>query len=566
MKASAFLSSRRRQWAASFVIAALLLAVSFALCRPLYETNDDSCIVASASGAVTGSPYAGNGFTSYLYGMLLSGLFTLCASLPWHACILLATLYLAITAIVQSTLAVSVRYGVSLYAALAVLGALYAGVLMPYVVMLQFTTVSAIAACGGVCLLLTHSRVSAGGQSAAWIIAVLLLLISFGLRIASFWVAVPLLVAYSVLEWIDSKGREKKTFFSVLLIVSGFAVLTAADSLLYRTLEPGWNTYAPFNALLTSFLDYNNVGAISEIACQSTDWSPELAWMIRNWYMLDPKLNTENLTALLACVKAASPVPTVLSVLRATGSIVLHYPMFALVLAGFVLVSCWAFLCFWHHKQWTLCLRLLGTGAYLLVFIGFFYGVLGRLPARAAFTAAAPCYTLLALTCLRAAGQTERRRSFSAIAAVCFACCVLTPVLHSDTLLTFRWIPQSRDDARAFSADICEYAAENPDWILVTNMPLDHDPFYVYKDDLPSNLIEWCHGMYHSPMYQTKLSRLGFDSFTSQDLFGENVRILVADREMLDGLLAYLQAEYGQAAVYLEQAYDTFGVYRLVLL
>ena len=65
----------KRRWIACFLIAALLMAASFACCRLVYETNDDSSIVAAASGAVTGTPYAGNGFTSYLYGLLLSTLF-----------------------------------------------------------------------------------------------------------------------------------------------------------------------------------------------------------------------------------------------------------------------------------------------------------------------------------------------------------------------------------------------------------------------------------------------------------------------------------------------------------
>ena len=93
VKVSSFTSVERRQWLTAVLMTAVLFAATFAFCRPLYETNDDSAIVAAASGAVTGSPYAVNGFTSYVYGLVLSRLFALFPSIPWHACILLGTLF-----------------------------------------------------------------------------------------------------------------------------------------------------------------------------------------------------------------------------------------------------------------------------------------------------------------------------------------------------------------------------------------------------------------------------------------------------------------------------------------
>ena len=102
----------RDRWLLALLTALLIMAVTYALCRPIYETNDDSSIVAAASGAVTGVPYAGNGFTSYLYGALLAGLFSLNANLPWHALFLLGVAFLSLAALIKCFACMGARFRV----------------------------------------------------------------------------------------------------------------------------------------------------------------------------------------------------------------------------------------------------------------------------------------------------------------------------------------------------------------------------------------------------------------------------------------------------------------------
>ena len=105
---------------------------------------------------------------------------------------------------------------------------------------------------------------------------------------------------------------------------------------------------------------------------------------------------------------------------------------------------------------------------------------------------------------------------------------------------------------------MCAYACAHPDRVYVTDAPLDHDPFYVYGDALPVNLIEWCNGMFHSPMYQEKLHVLGFDSFTSRTLLEEGVYLLLSGEGVLNNLQGYLAAEYGPVSVELLYRGDGF--------
>ena len=201
----------RDRWLSALLAALLIMVVTYALCRPIYETNDDSSIVAAASGAVTGVPYAGNGFTSYLYGALLAGLFSLNAELPWHALFLLGVAFLSLAALIKCFACAGERFSVPAVVLWSVLGGLYAGVLMPYVAMLQFTTIAAMAATGGITLLLGAG--CGRGRAARFErgIAAVLLLCAFGLRVQSLWAGLPLLAGYGALARLDSPRTGWRT-------------------------------------------------------------------------------------------------------------------------------------------------------------------------------------------------------------------------------------------------------------------------------------------------------------------------------------------------------------------
>ena len=333
----------RDRWLLALLTALLIMAVTYALCRPIYETNDDSSIVAAASGAVTGVPYAGNGFTSYLYGALLAGLFSLNAELPWHALFLMGTAFLSLAALIKCFACMGARFRVPCLALWAVPGGLYAGVLMPYVAMLQFTTIATLAAAGGTALLLCAG--SGRGHAARFDrgIAGVLLLCAFALRVQSLWAAMPLLAAYGVLAWLESPRSGRKTALCCGVALALLGLLTAADSALYRHNEPGWDAFCVFNDRLSDLLDYNNTDLVDELAAEAAGWPPWTTYMVRNWYQLDEHMTLDGLTVLTDAIAEAKPAPTAASLLRATGSVLLRYPMFAFTLAGFGLFALWAF-------------------------------------------------------------------------------------------------------------------------------------------------------------------------------------------------------------------------------
>lgn len=567
----AFLRKREmNRWLTALAVTACLLCIAYLCCYPAFETNDDNAIIAAASGATTGSPYAGNGFTTYLYGALLAGLYSLCAYIPWHTLILLGMIGVSLAAILKSLFCLCRRYQLPMLFGLGLLIGLFAGVLLPYVVKLQFTAVPAFAATAAACLVLTlptEARKAAKNFSLA--VAGVLLLLSFGIRSASFLLTLPLLIGLGLVYWLQKKqGRRMVAVFcaATLALTAG---LTLLDNALYRTHEANWAEYKEYNDRLGDLLDYNNTDLMQEIAPGATGWSMELTVMTRGWYLLDSRLNIESLNALMGELDAVKPTLTAYSVAKATGSLLLRYPMFGFNLLGAAMVSLFAFIHYAKRRQFWAMVGIAGTWAYLLLAVAYFYGILGRMPERVAFAAACPFYVLLVVACLPAfekkMREPQRGRILAAVCGAVVLCGAATLVLHGERLLPLRWQPSQRPVQFAMTQSVNAYVAKHSDLLYITDITQRFSPFYIYEKTLPVNLIDWSNCMLRSDMFDQKMERLGLPAPDTTTLFLPQTRLLVSSPHMLDGLLDYIDADYGPVEAELVEDSGSFVVYRLSL-
>lgn len=567
-----FLSRHRADgWGACLACAGLLMLISFACCDPIFETNDDNGIIAISSGAFTGSPYAGNGYTTYLYGALLKALYSIWIGMPWHTLLMLVVVFFSLAAILKSILTVCLKNNVAIGFGFCVFLAAYMGIFVQYVTQLQYTAVAAFAATGGACLVLVSQQESARRDRAfSIVLAMALLLFSFCLRTDSFWVCMPLLVGYSALECF--KRHTLRALLPCLAVLCGALVLSVANLALYRLHEPNWDRFRIFYDLRCELLDYNNTDLMERTATQVLGWPETTVKMLRNWYMLDEYMSTDNLRILLDAVKEATPPPTIGFVVKSTASILRRYPMFGVNFVAFGLWGLWSALRFAKAKQWADFLRIIGTAAYLALYIAYFYGILGRLPERAAFAAACPCYAFLALACLPSlqAGQ-ENEKSTTAIRpakramAVCMALVLLggaaTLLFYGGDRLPLRWRGTKQTVSQTLSENVRDCAASHPSLVYITDIPQRYSPFYT-GSTAAVNLVEWGHAMQGSDMMQAKWKANGFETMSTDSLFDPRVRVMVTG-DGLDMLLAYLKTLY--ADVVLEAVEDGagFGVYRL---
>ena len=387
-----FLSKERNRWLAALLVTALLLTVTYLCSDVVYQTNDDNAIVAAASGGVTGAPYAGNGFTSYLYGAFLAWLYGALPGVPWHGLLLTAIQALCLTALCRSALYLCIQKRLSPLWGLAGFIALYAGVGVKFMTYLQFTATPGYCACALAALLWTLPD---GKRARVFACATGFGAMAFGLllRLKGGLLALPVPLMVGVIKGLQP-GKQRR---AALLCTAAVLVFTAGawalDGALYRANEPGWPEQEAFDEASAVLLDYHNTDETYALALRATDWSPELIQCVRNWSLLfDQRFNTENLNRLAEAVRQSESAPSFKEIALKTGSVLRRYSECRWNALALFLLSLGTLVALFRARRWQPTLLLAGLAVSLLAVIALFYGYLNRLPDRVAFAYAWPVY------------------------------------------------------------------------------------------------------------------------------------------------------------------------------
>ena len=557
-------------WIGSMLLAGVLMLLSFVFCRLVFETNDDNGIIAITSGAFTGSPYAGNGYTTYLYGALLASLYTTISSVPWHTVLMQIAIFFSLAAMIRSVACICEQNKVSKWLGSSVFVALYMGVLLQYVVTLQYTTVAAFAAASGMGLLLVaQQKGSTCKQKGTVVVAIFLFAFSFCLRTESFWVSMLMLVIFTVLQSMELRlGRPLALVLGILL---GAGALTLVDQTLYRANEANWDAFRVFYELRCQLLDYHNTDFMQQVATQVLHWPSALVSILRNWYLLDEHTTVTQLKTLLDTVQAAMPDATISSLLKSTASILRRYPMFAFNFMAFGAWSLYAGIRYGKHKQWFALLRLVTPFLFVVVFIAYFYGLLGRLPQRAAFAVACPAYLYLMIASIPAWCTFEEhegicaRRLYPRVAI--FGVCLLllagvgTLAEAGEQQLPLRWQQAGQDKREVISQTIRDYANAHPALVYVTDIPQRYGPCYT-GEMAAVNLFEWGHAMQGSDSIQAKLNANGLNTLTTDALFDNRFCLILSDSKVTL-FLDYLDTLYPHVSLTAVDAGQGYSVYQL---
>lgn len=558
-------------WLFCLLCAGIGIALCLMLCSPSFDTNDDENIIAIASGAFTGAPYAANGYTTFLYGALLQGLYLLSPALPWHTLVMYLLIWISLAAILKALLMVCDQYNLSAFVGLGFFAALLIGILVQYVATLQYTTTAAFAATGGTGLLIAANGAEkrAGAKGAYWIGGGLLLF-AFCLRTESFWVAMPLLAGVTVL--ISVKRKKWRVLLPVLLVMGGAVLTGIFDQALYRANEPHWDAFRTYYQMRVQLLDYYNTDLMEKVATQTLGWPVDTVRLMRNWYMLDEHMQLEPLTELITAVKAAQPVPSIWDLAKSVASILRRYSMFSLNALGLGVAALWALIRFGKQRRWAEGVAVLGTITYMLVFIAYFYGIVNRLPQRAAFSIACPTAVVLLLVCLpslennlKDASPRLRLRAMGKpaiwVMTLCLCMAMLTNAFWAKNRLPLRWEQNGQAVRAAISEHIRDYASARPESVFVTDVAQRYTPFTT-EPFTAVNLLEWGHAMRGSDVLAKKYAANGLNGFTTDTLFDSRVRLILSDGNRAL-FVNYIQQRNASAHLVTVDDGDGFTVYQL---
>lgn len=256
-----------------FVVIAILLPIRF-------ETNDDTVMLLISSGAYSGVPDAHLVFINYIYGFLLSSLYTIYSGIEWYT-ILFAVIHIISLSILSWRIFKSDLD--KIYKILLLI--LFYSLEVYCVSALQFTTTAAICALSGLILFVSVSK------PYQFILSIFLFFIAALIRFeAAFLVLlifIPVLVYRGI---IYSDGIKKYLILFMLLII--LPILGKQIDIFIYNQDPKWKEYKEYNLIRGKINDNLNVIKVDDLpnGIIESDY-----WLLLNFFQDTKVLNLEKI-------------------------------------------------------------------------------------------------------------------------------------------------------------------------------------------------------------------------------------------------------------------------------
>lgn len=118
-----------------------------------------------------------------------------------------------------------------------------------------------------------------------------------------------------------------------------------------------------------------------------------------------------------------------------------------------------------------------------------------------------------------------------------------------------------RDADIAQSNSLENYVIEHPDnmYIYDLSLALPADPFTVYKNGVPKNMVFWGGWVYNTPMYWKQIHANGLDTLFIDDFF--NGQVYFCGTEISNTLCDYIKVRHTSARVKVDDEFDNVIVY-----
>ena len=264
---------------------------------PIFESNDDPGMILRCAGIGYGAkPDEHILFAPFITGLILSKLYAFADSVPWYALGQVGCQFLSMTVILRVLMAKSKGTAGT---AIGITG-LLVFCLVP-VVMMQYTTTSALLGTAGGLLLIANYEMPDRNSLKRIAPGVLLFLLSCLVRLECAELILGLTGVYLLLRLVSRRSKSRFAYICIALGISSAIVfgIGAANRAYY---DHGlWKEYYPLQWARVYLLerDFQPDVPIVEKSIKEVGWNAADLRIFNNWYLLDTeKYSVEKLRAL----------------------------------------------------------------------------------------------------------------------------------------------------------------------------------------------------------------------------------------------------------------------------
>ena len=295
-------SSNKGMVILSIVTTVICFTIALTSSKLGYHTNDDASIANMLSGNITGTPYITHQFINIILGAFISSLYKLFPVVQWWVLysFFIIALGLLITHFCIYKLCSKAK--ISLKAAVSLSMVLNVSLLTLPISNISFTIVPGVLGAALSLLLFTSSKVKNRKAEILTSIAVtsgyILVLIH---RTQTAYVMLCYILLGILYKLTDRSKITKKLVLKYGIICISFILVTFSLITINKisTEALNGNEYIEFNNARVKFKDYPHSSYNSNPESYNTvGWDKDLYYLVDNWFLMDDKINTENLTYL----------------------------------------------------------------------------------------------------------------------------------------------------------------------------------------------------------------------------------------------------------------------------
>lgn len=612
-----------KPWVVSCVAALVAMLLAGLVCPMCFGTNDDAYVLQALSGGggVSASPTPYVSFINYGLCWIISSLYGAVPEIPWWVLLHLASIFFAVAAVNRVVVGLRILCERNAFVRLAALMTLDFGLFSYFLVRLQFTTTSSLLMAAAILLSCGLGEQKARcGAGTRVVVPVLMGVVGYAMRPQSgylgffFWI---LAVLPRLFEGGSLKERVLSARFVLLpLVIAGSTSLALLGLHAIAYCSPDLTASQAYASALAHFTDYptSSFEENPELY-ESVGWDEELTSLVGRWFLMDERVNAENLAAVdegifpairnllenpAATLKVRlsefrNPLPIAyasLLVLAGVGAlmcvnrreeraVVWLITASAIVLMGYLVIrgrfparamyaillpalaSLVAMIPLGREVDYA---RRLSKAdiAYLLgcvLFSGAFVVMardLGKLPALLAV--AAVVLTLLSLW------RDVSRRILAVLTALAVAIAVLPGAL---AIISYGWFTEAAASIRERQANadgFYEYCRQHDDQVFITGGGATPFTQSVWSTDREQNQAAWGGWYYPYDWYAEAMREVGLDGRpVSSDLLREDVLYVDGSDGVDETFLSYMEGLYGPLEIIRVDELDGgIAVYRFV--
>lgn len=574
-------------WLLAFGVSGCMIGILYFIYPPVFMTIDDARLRYVYAGYASGEPAGNYLFCNVMIGSAVAALYRWFPGVPWYTAYQMIVIWFGSSAVGKTIYKLCNKKKVKAGYAVLLHTVSYLVVNVVSTIMMHFEITAAVSGTAAVVLLLGLDEKD--GKKILYtemVLSALCLILTFLISKSNFYAICCYAIAVLFYHFLQAgKTHSKKLlvrliFFWMPLTAAGVSTAVWCNDM--AKVSDGWQDYLSYNKYRVSYWDYPHAAYDEEPELfSSIGWSEEFYDLAEQMYFLDERFDKDSLSAFVEPFSWFKVLSIDEIIQNAKESIlelfqkepVAKFQIYAAEILLFVMIGV-----YYKDKHgrknapvyWFLLCSAGGTALMLM-----FLAVRGRLPLRAWLSCFLPYSMTVLIQLLRLyrpkKSVREKDEMHSAKkrlmrAVVILTCCFIFLNAFQRGILS-GYSYRIRSMNKVFAAEkYCISKKENI-YVFDPKCLQNYSALSEYSDrrDRPVNMLIWGSSYVFTPVFYEQLQYLGYESFSTENLFDENVYLLLDEEKAEKSkLLLYLREEYsGFRYRQIYQIIDGCTVYKL---